>query len=103
MISALIAIGWLFAGAILLASNVYGQVPECSLGGQTLEVPDEQLDAGEVAPFDLDESRAQWGFSDTGGVMGDRSRRHLQHTRGRGRDTPEFRVSGSRQLPRNAR
>ena len=48
MILAPRVLGCLVAGAILSAVTGYGQVPERSLGGQTLEVPDEQLNAGEV-------------------------------------------------------
>ena len=48
MISASRFLGCLVAGAILSAVAGYGQVPGRSLGGQTLNVPDEQMDAGEV-------------------------------------------------------
>ena len=47
-ISAPRVLGSLVAGAILSTVAGFGQVPERSLGGQTLEVPDEQMEAGEV-------------------------------------------------------
>ena len=41
-------LAYLVAGTLSSAAASYGQVPERSLGGQTLEVPDEQMDAGAV-------------------------------------------------------